>query len=506
MNPAPPPPADPEDNATGDDARLVSRDPVKPSERGRDLTRGPIARTLLWFTLPALGSSVLQSLNASVNAAWIGHNLGENALTASSNANLLLFFLLGVVFGISVANSVLVGQAIGAGRHHEVKRIVGTSTTFFGIVSVLIALFGYVETPALLRLMRTPPQAQALAIAYLRVIFLALPAMYLYNFLMMAMRGAGDSKTPFLFMLLSVLLDIVLNPLLIFGVGPLPRMGIAGSATSTLIAQTVSLGLMVLMLYRRKHEIAILRPDFGCFRIQRQILGTLLRKGVPMGLQMLVISSSALMMISLVNQHGAETTAAYGVASQLWTYIQMPAMAIGASVSSMCAQNIGAGRWDRVRQITRSGVGYNIVMTGLLIAAVVWFDRGSLGIFLPGEANAIEIARHINAIVAWSFIIFGITIVLFGTIRATGTVMPPLAILTLSLWGVRVPFASLLEARLGADAIWWSFPAAFVVSLTLGGLYYRFGRWRGERLLEEMPIGSAPDTGAGMAPTAVMEH
>jgi putative MATE family efflux protein len=485
---------------------MKTRDPVKPSERGRDLTRGPIGKTLLWFTLPALGSSVLQSLNASINAAWIGHYLGENALTASSNANLLLFFLLGVVFGISVANSVLVGQAIGAGRHREVKQIVGTSTTFFGLVSVAIAAFGYAETPALLRLMNTPPEAQGLAIDYLRVIFLALPPMYLYNFLMMAMRGAGDSKTPFLFMLLSVVLDVVLNPLLIFGVGPLPKMGIAGSAMSTLIAQTVSLGLMVLTLYRRQHEIAILRPDFACFRIQRKILGTLLRKGIPMGLQMLVISSSALVMISLVNRHGAETTAAYGVASQLWTYIQMPAMAIGASVSSMCAQNIGAGQWERVREITRSGLGYNVVMTGLLVAGVLWFDRGSLGLFLPGEANAIHIARHINAVVAWSFIIFGITIVLFGTIRATGTVIPPLLILAVSLWGVRVPFAWLLEDRLGADAIWWSFPMAFAVSLTLGALYYHFGRWRGERLLEELPTGNGPDTGIGMPSGAVMEH
>src|SRR5205085_2747410 len=219
---------------------------------GRDLTQGPIASTLLWFTLPALGSTALQSLNASVNAAWIGHYLGEAALSATSNANLLLFFLLGIVFGVSIANSVLVGQAVGARRLHEVKRIVGTSLSFFGLASVVMAIVGALETPTILALMKTPPEAQPLAAAYLRVIFMALPFMYLYNFLMMAMRGAGDSKTPFRFTLLSVGLDIALNPILILGLGPLPAMGIAGSATATLIAQTTSLVAMVITLQRRR--------------------------------------------------------------------------------------------------------------------------------------------------------------------------------------------------------------------------------------------------------------
>ncbi len=486
------------------DSNPRSRAPA--GRRPHDLTRGPIASTLLWFTLPALGSSVLQSLNASINAAWIGHYLGEAALTASANANLLLFFLLGVVFGVSVANSVLVGQSVGAGRLGEVKRIVGTSVTFFGAVSAAAAAFGVIEAPTILAWMRTPPEALPLAVDYLRVIFLALPAMVIYNFLMMAMRGTGDAKTPFAFMLLSVGLDIVLNPLLIFGIGPLPRMGIAGSAMATLLAQSISLAAMVAVLYRRGHAVAIGRGEFACFRPRGPILATLLRKGVPMGLQMVVISSSALAMISLVNRHGAETTAAYGVASQLWTYIQMPALAIGASVSSMAAQNIGAGRWDRVASVARVGVAYNLVMTGVLVAVVLWFDRVSLGIFLPGGTGAIQVARHINAVVAWSFMIFGITIVLFGVIRATGAVIPPLAILLVALWGVRVPFAAAMQPTMGADAIWWSFPLAFATSLTLGALYYRFGRWRGETLLEAQPVGDEADSGTAVPAAAVMER
>jgi len=192
------------------------------------LTEGPIARTLLMFSLPILGANVLQSLNASVNMVWIGHYLGEAALTASANVNLILFLLLGLVFGISMANTLLVGQAVGAKNLDEAKCVVGTSVGFFIVLSVLVSLLGFVFTPQILAAMRTPADAVPFAIAYMRIIFLALPSMYFYTFLMMTLRGAGDSRTPFYFMLLSVVLDIALNPLLIFGVGPLPKMGIAG--------------------------------------------------------------------------------------------------------------------------------------------------------------------------------------------------------------------------------------------------------------------------------------
>ncbi len=130
--------------------------------------------------------------------------------------------------------------------------------------------------------------------------------------------------------------------------------------------------------------------------------------------------------MSLVNTYGSQTTAAYGVASQLWTYVQMPALAVGASVSSMVAQNVGAGLWPRVARITRMGLLFNVVMTGAIVALIYLFNRHSLGIFLGDDSTAIGIAQHINRVVLWSFILFGFTIVVFGTVRATGAVMAPL--------------------------------------------------------------------------------
>ncbi|MBC5768416.1 MATE family efflux transporter [Ramlibacter albus] len=462
----------------------------------RDLTQGPIARNLIAFALPVLGGNVLQSLNGSVNAIWIGNLLGEEALTATSNANLVLFLLLGTVFGVSMAATILVAQAWGAKDIGRAKCVVGTGATFFVGVSAVLALAGWIWTPAILHLLGTPPAAFELAAQYLRVIFLAVPLMNLFAFAMAVLRGAGDSRTPFRFMLLSVAIDIAINPLLIRGVGPFPEMGIAGSAASTLVGQGVSFALLLFVLNRRRHPLLPGLAELDHYRPRPKLLRTIVTKGVPMGLQMIVISSAALAMMGLVNSFGVKVAAAYGVAAQLWTYVQMPALATGAAVSSMAAQNVGAGRWDRVERIARAGVLFNLLLTGVLVALLYAADRYALGLFLPGDTGAIDIAMHINDVACWSFVLFGITIVLFGVVRATGAVTPPLVILFVSMLLVRVPFAWALQGPLGADAVWWSFPLGAVVSTALAFGYYRWGGWRRAKLQAEEPAtGEAADTG-----------
>ncbi len=485
------------DHPGADTAASLSR------SRPGDLTQGPIGRTLLVFALPVLGSNVLQSLNGSVNAVFVGRFLGESALTATSNANLVLFLLLGTVFGIGMAATILVAQAVGARDLAAAKRVVGTSADFFFFISVLFAGLGYLFAPQILHLLGTPADAVPLAVSYLRVLFLAVPAMNLLSFLMTVLRGAGDSRTPFFFMALAVLLDIGFNPLLITGAGPFPELGIAGAAASTLIGQTVSLIAIIVLLYWRKHPLRLAGKDLAFFKPDPRLLRTVVAKGVPMGLQMIVISVSALILMGLVNSYGSRTAAAYGVAAQLWTYVQMPALAIAAAVSSMAAQNVGARRWDRIGAITAAGVGFNIVLTGALVATLYLFDHALLGLFLGPDSDAVAIAADINTDVAWSFVLFGITVVLFGTVRATGAVTPPLVILTISLLFVRALFAYGLQGTLGEAAIWWSFPVGSIVSLILAGAYYRWGGWRQAHMMEDRPTdrapgGEPPETGLGL--------
>lgn len=442
------------------------------------LITGPIAKTLFFFAMPVLLGNVLQSLNGSVNSIWVGKFLGENALAATSNANIIMFFLLSTIFGIGMAATILIGQSIGAKDADKAKRVVGSSATFFVILSIILTVLGIVFTPHILVWMNTPATVMPFALDYTRIMFLGIPFMFGLNYVMTVLRGSGNSKTPFYFLLLAVFLDIGLNPLFIFGVGPFPKMGIAGSALSTVIAQFVSLVLLVLFLYKEKYYLRIKRDELHLLRLDREILSALIKKGLPMGLQMIVVSSSGLALFNLVNSFGADSAAAYGAATQLSSYIQMPAMALGAAVSSLAAQNVGAGKWDRVHRITFIGVIYNFLMSGVVAGLIYLFNCQALSLFLPSNGAAIEIGMHINELTLGAFVLFGVYMVMTGVIRSTGSVMVPLLTSIIALWLIRIPLAYFLANRYGFDTLWWSFPASFSMAVIITCCYYFFGSWK----------------------------
>lgn len=447
-----------------------------------DLTQGPIGKTLLAFALPTLFSSILQSLNGTINAIWVGRFIGEGALAATANANMIMFLLMSFVFGFGMAATILIGQAFGAKNIDQARRVVGTAVGALLLLATALAVGGWVFAPALLKLLGTPPDAAPLALAYLRVIFLGMPPIMLTILLGMSMRGSGDAMTPLFGMILAVVLDSSLNPVFILGLGPAPRLGIAGSATATLIANTTSLLVIGVYIYARDlplrlrgRELVFLIPD-------RAILRTIVTKGLPIGIQMIVISVSALALVGMVNRQGVNTTAAFGVAMQLWTYVQMPAMALGAAVSAMAAQNIGAGQWDRVGRITGIGIGQTLVITGVLIVALTLADRTVLALFMGGDSPALPIARHIHLVATWNFLLFGVTMVLFGTVRANGAVWAPLIILTIGLLPVRFGYIFATDHWLGADAIWTSFPVTSFINVALAAGYYLKGGWKKARM------------------------
>ena len=448
-----------------------------------DLTKGPIAKTLIVFAMPTLISSILQSLNGTVNSIWIGRFLGEKALAATFNANFIMFLLMSFVFGFGMASTVLIGQAFGRKDIDGARRVMGTAVGSFLPIAILIGVIGWLAAPAILRLLATPADSVPFALAYLRVIFLAMPAILLLVVLMMALRGAGDAMTPMWFMILAVLLDGGLNPVFILGLGPAPKLGIAGSATATVIANYVAMIALVATIYRRDLSLRLRANELRYLIPDRELLGVIVRKGFPMGLQMIVVSSSALATIGLVNREGVDTTAAFGVAMQLWTYLQMPAMALAAAASAMAAQNIGAGHWDRVKSATRVGIVQNLIITGALVLLLAVADRPALALFLGGSSPALPIAEHIQILATWSFLLFGVTMILFGTVRANGAVIGPLIILAIGLYPVRLGFAIGAHSWLGADSLWLSFPVSSLANMTMAIGFYLHGGWRNARMM-----------------------
>jgi len=469
----------------------VSTSPPK-TARVHNLTDGPIAMTLLAFALPTLASHILQSLNGSINAMWVGRLLGVTGLAATSNANLIMFMVFALSFGFGMAVTILIGQTMGQRDIDGVRRLVGAGVALFVLLGLVIGIGGWFGSSAILRLLATPADVYPQALTYARVTFLGIPAGLMILFLQMALRGTGDALTPLLLVIPGALIDIALNPVLILGLGPMPKMGIAGSATAGLIANYISLSLLFGYIYTRDLRIRLRGPELRYLLPCRDTILTILRKGAPMGVQMIVVTVASLAIMGLVNRHGALTAAAYGAANQLWTYVQMPAAAIGAAVSAMVAQNIGAGKWNRVDRIAVAGMAINLALTGLLVLSITLPDRFILSWFLGNNEAAIETARHISHLASWSYIISGVMMVLSAVPRANGATLAPLLIAVLALIPVRFGFAYFLEPAWGPDAIWWSFPVGAAVSAALTALYYRFGRWREIQLLKR-PTPEAAD-------------
>jgi putative MATE family efflux protein len=434
--------------------------------------------------------NILQALSGSVSAFWVGRYLGEAALTAITNAQSFMFLLTGAAFGVAAGATVLVGQYVGAGKTDEVKKVVITGGVLYLALSVALTIGGVVLAESILIAMRTGGESLALAVSYTRVMFLALPIISLYLYVILILLGAGDARTPLWSIVLGVGLSAVLNPVFIFGIGVFPGVGIAGAALATLVAQAASLIVLVRRMYRDLNPLCLYRHDIARLRVDWAIAGKLLRMGIPMGAQILVISSSAVVMITLVNRFGVDTTAAYGASLQLWTYIQFPAIAVATAVSSMAAQSVGAQNWDRVRKTAQVGVTWCAVITGAMILLVYTADEYAYGLFLPKGSSALHIASRLNLIVMWSLVFLVIALVLFAVMRGTGVVIAPLLTHVMSLFAVRFPLALFLMGEWQADAIWFSLSVSHVVDLLLAALYYRYGGWqRGDRVRPDMPLG-----------------
>lgn len=442
----------------------------------RAFIEGSIGRVLFQFSAPVFGMHVLQSMMISVNSFWIGRKLGEAALAAISNAQILTMLVVGFSLGGISASTILVGQYVGAGNISEAKRVLATSVALFSAVSLAMAVAGLLLSEVLLKVAGAPLDSISSALAYMRVFFLTLPSLYLFAFVIAILLSSGDTKTPLYFMLLAVTIEFVLNPIFIMGINPVPS-GVAGSAFATFVAETTSLVAIIAYLYHRRHPLFLNRSELMMSSVDMAIVRTLLYKGTAIGAQVLVVPLSGALMIALVNRFGIDTIAAFGALLQIWNYIQIPAIAIGTAVATLVALNAGGQHWERVRSIAAKGAIYSALVSLLAVLSLHAFDTHLLALFLPPKSQALHIATHINWVVAWSFVPLGVSVVLFSAVRGTGVVMVPLLAQILTLLVVRFPLAASLLDRLNADAIWWSLSISSTLTALLSAIYFKYGRW-----------------------------
>lgn len=449
----------------------------------RRLIDGPVAPTLVRFGLPLLATNTLMALSGSWGAVWVSHALGPNALTAVVNANLFMWMMTGSVMGVGSAAGIAIGQALGHGDRSVVKRLTGNSITFALGASLLTGVLGFVFAPNLLDLIHLPPAAREMGIDYLRFTCISMPPVFTFSFLMMMLRGVGDARTPFRFSLIAIGLGLILTPTLLLGLGPIPKLGIAGVALAGVVAYGSALLALVAYLYVRHHPLALRREDLHYLKPDLALIWMLVVKGAPMAAENIIVQGAYFVLLSLVNAQGAATASAYAAAAQLWSYVQMPSGAIAASMSAMAAICIGAGRWDRVGKIALQGC---LISGGFtLVAASIVYVLGDLPLklFLPSGGDALRIAREINHIVLWGWTLLAVTNGLSAMVRANSAMLAPTLIYATTMWALRVPFAVALLPMLGAAAIWWSFPLGTAGSAALALAYFRWGGWRKNKLM-----------------------
>lgn len=444
---------------------------------------GPITPTLARFALPLLTTNFLHALTGTWGAVWVSHVLGANALTAVTTANVIMFMMMAAVMGIGTAAGVAIGQSLGAGDPQAVKRVVGCAMACVMVFSCLFAIGCWLLAPSIIAGIGTPLEARDYAITHLRFTGLSMLSIFNFIVMLMMMRGSGDARTPFKFTLIWIALTLLFGPLLLTGAWGLPKLGIAGLGVGSLLANGVALLGMVAYVYVQRLPIALHGDDIRHLRPDPVLASLLLRRGLPMALEGIVTQGAYFVLLGLVNGYGAATTAAYSGAAQLWTFVQMPANAMAASMSAMVAINIGAGRWDRVEQIAWRGCGLSLGLATAVTALIYGLGDLPLRLVIPEGGPVLEAARRINHIALWGWISLSLSVGLFAVVRANGAMLAPTLLFGIAMWGFRVPFAVGLKPWLGDASIFWSFPAGSICAALLAIAYYRWGGWRSRALM-----------------------
>ena len=440
----------------------------------------PLWKTYLLFLAPMVLSNFLQSMSGTINSIYIGQMLGTQALAAVSGMFPIVFFFIALVIGLGAGAGVLIGQAWGAREPHLVKTIAGTTLLLGAMIGLTAAVLGSVFARPALQGLGTPADVLDDAVSYAHVMMWIMPSLLVYVLFTQLLRGVSDTVSPLIALVVSTCIGLALTPALIRGWFGLPMMGIQSAAYAGLAGNLSAMGWLAWRLIRKGHPLAPDREMFAAMRMDLDILGKVLRIGLPTGLQMVVLSVSELVILALVNQHGSQATAAYGAVTQIVNYVQFPALSIAITASILGAQAIGAGRLERMAPILRTGLLINVCLTGGLVVLGYLLSHWLLGLFLTDDSTR-AMAEHLLHIMLWSLLVFGFQAIVGGIMRASGSVLVPMAISIVCVVLVQLPVAYVLDARFGLQGVWMAFPVAYLGMLVLQTAYYKMV-WQHQRI------------------------
>ena len=434
----------------------------------KNLTEGKILKTMLMFALPMILGNLLQQIYNIADTMVVGRFLGAEALAAVGSAYTLMTFLTSVLIGLCMGSGAVFSIAYGAGNEQELKKSIWVSFIFVGFVTIVMNIFVFVWTDPVLKLLQIPKEVYPLMETYIRIIFLGIVFVFLYNFFACLLRAMGNSVVPLWFLAVSSVLNIILDLWFVVGLGK----GVEGAAAATVIAQMAAgIGIAAYTLWK----VPSLRMEKKYMHMEKSILNRVMQYSVLTCAQQSVMNFGILMIQGLVNSFGTIIMAAFAVAVKIDTLAYMPAQEFGNAFSLFISQNYGAKKYHRIQKASGMAVKVSVGFC-LVISLIVWiFAAPLVKIFLADPQPAIVSAGvdylHIEGAFYWGI---GCLFLLYGLYR--GIEQPAMSlILTVISLGTRVVLAYVLAPmpQFGVNAIWWAIPIGWILADLTGFLYYR---------------------------------
>ncbi len=480
-----------------------------------DLTRGSVSRGLFHLALPLMGAMFLETAFNLVNALWVGRT-GTQSLAAVNLASFPVWMLFAVAGIVTTGTNALVAQQLGAARQRPAALEEARQTASLGIMAAVFV--GGLQAAVMLVWGRDLVRAMAgshpgaeplvdLGYAYLAFVFLFAPVHCANEAISAVLRAYGDTRTPMLVFALGFALNFLLDPLLILGWGPFPRLDVLGAAIATNVSFWVVLATYIVLLARRRLVYAL--PELRPARMDWALLARIVAIGLPPSVASVVFSAVFMLLAPVVGHFGPEALAALGIGHRIEGTSYLVCYGFSLACVTMVGQNVGAGQEDRAEQAAWSATGMVAGFTAL-VSLVFWLAPSPLVGAFTDDPEVRRVGVEYLRIIAMSQIFMGVAVVLDGAFAGAGRTLPPMLV-SVPATLVRVPAAHLAVFRggLGLSAVWWVISLLTVVRGMVVVVLFRLGFWRGGRLeglgvepmLDQVPPGPHPlEAGRGEAP------
>lgn len=424
-----------------------------------DMCNGPILSKMLLFAIPLMFSSMLQLLFNAADIIVVGQFAGGNSLAAVGSTSALINLLTNLFIGLSVGANVLAARYFGAKQEDNLSKTVHTAITISIIGGCILTVIGFVGAPAILRLMSTPTKVLDLAILYLRVYFIGMPAMMVYNFGAALLRAQGDTRRPLVFLTIAGVINVILN--LIFVI--LLQMDVAGVALATVISQCISAILVVMTLIKGSDGMKL---ELSKLNIHKDMFIKILQIGLPAGFQGTLFSLSNVVIQSSINTFGEITVEGSAAASNIEGFVYMAMNAFHQAAVSFTSQNVGAGRYERVNKILLTALGA-VTVVGLVLGNLAYiFAEPLLGLYTKNPA-AIEQGVIRLSIICTTYALCGVMDVMVGSLRGLGYSIAPMIVSLLGACAFRIVLLSTIfniDMFHKIETVYLSYPVSWILT------------------------------------------